>query len=208
MRRVTQQEGESWRALAQQHGFGSAEGRFVLGRFIVEDRDENGLLLCVVTPIPAGLDAEKVQAEKVQIEKLPVMFNRTPSDEIVVPGRWWQVMFENVSADAAAPAEMRQMAATMAATTICRDVLLPADSDTVEIGIVDSQGQMARYEALPPGTRMRARLDLNPSRSTGSSRRSSFRAKAIAATVGVNQPTKDSCASTRGSRSDADRRDH
>jgi len=32
------------RALAQQHGFGSAEGRFVLGRFIVEDRDENGLL--------------------------------------------------------------------------------------------------------------------------------------------------------------------
>lgn len=154
MRRVTKQEGESWRALAQQHGFGSAEGRFVLGRFIVEDRDENGLLLCVVTPIPAGLDAEKAQ-----IETLPVMFNRTPADEIVVPGRWWQVMFENVSADAAAPAEMRQMAATIAATTICRDVLLPADSDTVEIGIVDSQGKVARYEALPPGTRMRARLE-------------------------------------------------
>jgi hypothetical protein len=64
MRRVTQQEGEGWRALAQQHGFGSAEGRFVLGRFIVEDRDEHGLVLCdehglvlcVVTPIPAGLD--------------------------------------------------------------------------------------------------------------------------------------------------------
>jgi hypothetical protein len=33
----------------------------VLGRFIVEDRDENGLVLCVVTPIPAGLDAEKHQ---------------------------------------------------------------------------------------------------------------------------------------------------
>jgi hypothetical protein len=157
MRRVTQQEGESWRALAQQHGFGSAEGRFVLGRFIVEDRDENGLLLCVVTPIPAGLDAEKAQ-----IETLPVMFNRTPADEIVVPGRWWQMMFENVSADAAAPAEMRQMADTIAATTICRDVLLPADSDTVEIGIVDSQGKLVRYEALPPGTRMRARLELEP----------------------------------------------
>ena len=52
------------------------------------------------------------------------MFDRTPADEIVVPGRWWQLMFENVSADAAAPAEMRQMAATMAATTICSDVLL------------------------------------------------------------------------------------
>ena len=56
MRRVTQQEGEGWRALAQQHGFGSAEGRFVLGRFIVEDRDEHGLVLCVVTPIrPASM---------------------------------------------------------------------------------------------------------------------------------------------------------
>jgi hypothetical protein len=59
MRRVTQQEGESWRALAQQHGFGSAEGRFVLGRFIVEARDENRLVLSVVTPIPARLDAEE-----------------------------------------------------------------------------------------------------------------------------------------------------
>src|ERR1700738_4673359 len=98
MRRVTQQEGESWRALAQQHGFGSAEGRFVLGRFIVEGRDENGLVLCAVTPIPGGLDAETPQ-----IPALPVvMFARTPADEIVVPGRWWQLMFENVSADVAA----------------------------------------------------------------------------------------------------------
>jgi hypothetical protein len=159
MRRVTQQEGEGWRALAQQHGFGSAEGRFVLGRFIVEDRDEHGLVLCVVTPIPADLDAEKHQ-----LKTPPIMFDRTPADEIVVPGRWWQLMFENVSADAAAPAEMRQMAATMAATTICSDVLLPADSDTVEIAVPDSQGNMATYEALPPGTRMRARLDRNPSR--------------------------------------------
>ncbi len=79
MRRVTRQEGESWRALAQQHGFGSAEGRFVLGRFIIEDRDENDLVLCVVTPIPAGLDAETSQ-----LKALPVMFDRTPADEIVV----------------------------------------------------------------------------------------------------------------------------
>jgi hypothetical protein len=99
------------------------------------------------------------------------MFERTPADEIVVPGRWWQLMFENVSADAAAPAEMRQMAATMATTTICSDVLLPADSDTVEIAVPDSQGNMTRYEALPPGTRMRVRLEapalgLHPSTGT------------------------------------------
>jgi hypothetical protein len=153
MRRVTQQEGKVGGAGATAW-VGSAEGRFV-GRFIVEDRDENGRR-SVLSPILAGLDAEGSDRD------LPVMFNRTPADEIVVPGRWWQMMFENVSADAAAPAEMRQMAATIAATTICRDVLLPADSDTVEIGIVDSQGKLVRYEALPPGTRMRARLELEP----------------------------------------------
>jgi hypothetical protein len=92
------------------------------------------------------------------------MFDRTPADEIVVPGRWWQLMFENVSADAAAPVEMRQMAATMVATTICGDVLLPPDSDTVEIGVADFQGNMTRYEALPPGTRLRVKLGRNPSR--------------------------------------------
>ena len=153
MRRVTREEGESWLALAQRHGFGRAENRFVLGRFVVEERDEDGLVLCVVTPIPAGLDAEKRP-----LTTPAVMFDRTPADEIVVPGRWWQLMFESVSEDASAPAEMRQMAATMAATTICRDVLLPADSDTVEINVPDSRGNVATYEALPPGTRMHARI--------------------------------------------------
>jgi hypothetical protein len=159
MRRVTPQEREHWRALAQHHGFGSAENRFVLGRFVVEDRDEDGLVLRVVTPIPAGLDGEKRQ-----LERPAVMFDRTPADEIVVPGRWWQLMFENVSEDASAPAEMRQMAATMAATTVCRDVMLPADSDTVEIGVPDSQGHVTTFEALPPGTRMRVRIGRSPSR--------------------------------------------
>jgi hypothetical protein len=132
----------------------------VLGRFIVEGRDENGLVLCVVTPIPAGLDAETPQLTARPV----VLFDRTPADEVVVPGRWWQLMFENVSADAAAPVKMRQMAATMVATTICSDVLLPPDSDTVEIGVPDSQGNMTRYEGLPPGTRLRVKLDRNPSR--------------------------------------------
>jgi hypothetical protein len=154
VRKFTQEEVESWRVLAQQHGFGRAEGRFVLGRFVVEDRDDTGLLLQVVTPIPAGLDTGPGRRPTP-----PVMFARTPADEIVVPGRWWQVMFENVRADPAAPAPMREMAATMATTTVCRDVVLPADSDTVELALPDSEGSLATYEALPPGTRMRARIE-------------------------------------------------
>ena len=138
----------------------------MLGRFVVEDRDENGLVLCVVTPIPAGLDARNPQPEA-----RPVMFDRTRADEIVVPGRWWQVMLDNVSGDSAAPAEMRQMAATLAATTTCPDVLLPAESDTVQIWVSDSRGHLATYEALPPGTRMRAKLGSSRGTSPRSRRR-------------------------------------
>ena len=154
MRSITKPEGETWRALAREHGFGSDEGRFALGRFIVEGRDGDGaLVFCVVTPIPATL-----QAEAVRSAAEPVMFDRTPGDEIIVPGLWWRVMFEQVSEDAGAPAEMRRLATTMAATTVCDDIVLPVDSDTVEISAPDARGHPVRCEALPPGTRMRARL--------------------------------------------------
>jgi len=109
--------------------------------------------------IPAGLDAEKHQ-----LKTPPIMFDRTPADEIVVPGRWWQLMFENVSADAAAPTECGRWPPRWPPPQSAAMSCFPGDSDTVEIAVPDSQGNMATYEALPPGTRMRARLDRNPSR--------------------------------------------
>lgn len=154
MRSVKTAEGETWRALAREHGFGGDEGRFTLGRFIVETRDGDGaLVLCAVTPIPATLRAGAVPSPGA-----PLMFDRTPADEIIVPGSWWRVMFEQVSEDRGAPAEMRRLAGTMAATTACDDVVLPADSDTVEISAPDDRGKSVRCEALPPGTRVRARV--------------------------------------------------
>lgn len=155
MRAVRQDEIENWNALAKRHGFGAAEGRFTLGRFIVEHRDDSGFVLCAITPIPARLNTAATPAG-------PVMFDRTPCGEIVVPGRWWHVMFEEVSADHAAPAAMRHMAARMAATTACHDVVLPADSDTVEIAIQDSRGHLTSYEAVPPGSRMLAKIERLP----------------------------------------------
>ena len=115
MRSVTRPEGETWRALAREHDFGSDEGRFALGRFIVEGRDGDGArVLSAVTPIPATLRAAAVRSPAV-----PVMFDRTPADEIIVPGSWWRVMFEQVGEDTGAPAEMRRLARTIAATTVC-----------------------------------------------------------------------------------------
>ncbi len=156
MRKITKAEGETWLALAREHGFGSDEGRFTLGRFIVESRDEGGLILRVITPIPAVIRAP----ESVAPVATPIMFDRTPANEIIIPGLWWRLMFEKVSEDVDAPDEMRQMANTMVTTTVCNDVLLPADSDTIEISTPNSRGDLVRCEALPPGTRMRARLQV------------------------------------------------
>ena len=162
MRKITKAEGETWLALAQEHGFGSDEGRFTLGRFIVESRDEGGLILRVITPIPAVIRAP----ESVASVAAPIMFDRTPANEIIIP--WWRRMFEKVSEDVDAPDEMRQMANTIATTIVCDDVLLPADSDTIEISTPNSHGDLVRCEALPPGTRMRARLQVAATHGTPS----------------------------------------
>jgi hypothetical protein len=159
MRNMTEREAESWLALAREHGFGGSEGRFVLGRFIVTGRDADGLVLSVVTPIPAGLHRRIVKAEAP-----PIMFDRTPAGEIIVPGDWWRIMFQQVTEDGSAPAAMRQMAATIATTIVCSDSVLPADTDTIEIVAADSEGHPLPYEALPPGTQLRVRLHASPER--------------------------------------------
>ncbi len=155
MRRMTEREAETWLALAREHGFGSSEGRFALGRFIVEGRDADGLVLSVITPIPAGLHTQHVAAKTP-----PIMFDRTLAGEIIVPGSWWRLMFEQVTWDESAPAAMRQMAATIAATIVCHDALLPADTDTIEISAPNSEGKIVPHEALPPGTQIRIRLQV------------------------------------------------
>jgi hypothetical protein len=154
MRNITEREAETWLALARAHGFGSGEGRFALGRFIVEGRDEGSLVLRVITPIPAGLHGQTVRANTPP----PVMFDRTATGEIIVPGGWWRLMFEQVTRDQHAPAAMRQMASTIVATTICHDALLPAATDTIEISAPDPEGNVVPHEALPPGTQIRVRL--------------------------------------------------
>ena len=157
---MPERDAESWLALARAHGFGSSEGRFALGRFIVEGRAAEGLVLRVITPIPAGLHSQNTRAKTP-----PILFDRTPAGEIIVPGGWWRLMFQQVTQDPSAPAAMRQMAATIAATIVCHDARLPADTDTIEILPTDSEGHVVPHEALPPGTQLRIRLHVSSERS-------------------------------------------
>lgn len=103
-------------------------------------------MLSVITPIPAGLHGRTVQTKT-----RPIMFDRTPAGEIIVPGGWWELMFEQVTQDKSAAPALRQMAATVAATVGCEDALLPGNTDTIEISVGDPAGNVISHEASGSG---------------------------------------------------------
>ncbi len=88
----------------------------------------------------------------------PIMFDRKPTGEIILPGRWWQAMFERLSENEEVPPDIRRTAAVAARSVRVSDGLLPADTDTIEIKAPDSQGNPVVHEALPPETVVRIQL--------------------------------------------------
>jgi hypothetical protein len=87
MRKITNGS-EGWMALAQERGR-QRQGEVALGRFHVEETPNGQLRLTFLTPVVAGTYSEELQRKTP-----PILFDRTPEGQIIVPGRWWQAMFE------------------------------------------------------------------------------------------------------------------
>lgn len=153
MRSVTKEEAEEWTALARQSGFVNEQGDFALGRFVFEKfgRERVGagrVYVRFITPVPAGLYTEDLQ-RKVP----PILFDRTPEGEVILPGRWWQLNFERLGEDAQTPADVRHRAALMARRARFSDAVLAADIETIAILAPDEKGKLVPHEAVPPATR-------------------------------------------------------
>jgi hypothetical protein len=153
MRDVTQEEGERWTALAEQHGFTDEAGGIALGRFTVESIDEQSVLLRVITPIVAGGYTDGLEKKEP-----PILFDRTPNGQIIIPGRWWQHLFEKVSDDADLDEESSKAAAAFARTSAFGDALLPLDFETISFLVPDGSGNPVVHEALPPEGTIRVEL--------------------------------------------------
>ena len=154
MRNVTEQEAEEWMALAQQHGFASKEG-FALGRFIVEPTEvPKEISLLVITPIPADLYTENLQTKTPPIE-----FDRTAEGQIILPGRWWQHMFERTSEDPEIPEDVRRNAQRMSRHSFVPDTFLPVATETISILAPDASGKLVPTEVVPPGGRISFMLE-------------------------------------------------
>jgi hypothetical protein len=89
------------------------------------------------------------------------MFDRTPSSEIIVPGRWWLHMCERLSDTPGVDSETAQTTLALAQALRVEDAILPSDFETVEVLLVNEFDQPVKHEALPPGTRMRLDVRLS-----------------------------------------------
>ena len=152
MRRITEAEYECWMAIAREYRLAD-EGGLVPGCFVSDGFEDGVIRLRFITPILASLYSEDLQQKSP-----PIMFDRSPRGEILLPGRWWQLMFEKLSEDDRAPLDVRRSAAIAARVVDVCDALLPGDTDTIEIEVPDRTGNMVPHEALPPGTVARIRL--------------------------------------------------
>ncbi len=148
MRKVTKEEALRWTRLARQYGFTNEQGEFQLGRYVIEGEAE-GTFVKFITPVPAGLYTEELKKKTP-----PILFDRTANGEIILPGRWWQLMFDKVSQDSEAPAHVRQIAALATRSVSVSDAFLPPEFETISILAPDDDGNLVVHEALPPETRI------------------------------------------------------
>jgi len=149
MRRVTREEAEAWTSLARQYGFMNASGDIALGRYVLEP-EAGQTWVRFITPVVAGLYTERDARPKTP----PILFERTEAGEIILPGRWWQRMFEALGGDESVPEDVRRSAAAAASTVLVSDCVLPEDFETISFLAPNDAGEMVVHEALPPGTRI------------------------------------------------------
>ena len=147
MRKITQQEADKWMVLAQGHGLVNDKGALALGRFQVEEAPNGQLRLTFLTPVVAGTYSEALQRKTP-----PILFDRTPEGQIIIPGRWWQAMFETLAGRESVPEDERRRSAMVARHVFVKDALLPPETDTIEMRVPDGDGAYVTHEALPPGT--------------------------------------------------------
>lgn len=149
MRRVTREEAEAWTSLARQYGFVNADGDIALGRYVLE-QEAGQTWVHFITPVVAGLYTER----DARPQTPPILFERTDAGEIILPGRWWQRMFESLGGDENVPEDVRRGAAVAARTVLVSDYLVPAVVETISFLAPNDAGEMVVHEALPPGTRI------------------------------------------------------
>jgi hypothetical protein len=154
MRPVTAEEAARWQQLAEEYGCTDEDGNIAMGRFRVKRVDGNTIALQFITPIVAGLHTDELEEKQP-----PIMFDRTANGEIIIPGRWWQHMFEKLS-ETDYDEDIRRTAFSVAHGAVrFHDSHVPSDVETIAFLAPNANGQLVLHEALPPGGTIHMKLN-------------------------------------------------
>jgi hypothetical protein len=147
MRVPTQAEMDRWAAMAKSSG-NSAEGGQIVRLGAVDLTYCDGIHLRLLTAYPAIMDLGEPESTDEA-----VMFERTSDGEIVLHLGGLADLIKGISQNSTVPAEARQVAfELLAQITFGKQdtILVPADTDTIEVSLCDDEGRQWRSEALPP----------------------------------------------------------
>lgn len=148
MRVPTQAELDRWAAVASSSGNSAEGGRIVRLGAVDLITYSDDLHLRLLTPYPAIMDGREPESTD-----QPVMFDRTSDGAIVFQLGGLTDLIRKMSQDRTAPAEARQVAyELMVQITLGKEdtILLPAETDTIEVSLCDDGGREWLSEALPP----------------------------------------------------------
>jgi len=152
MRVPPQDELDRWAAIASSSGNSAEGGRIVRTGAVDLITYSDGLPLRLLTPHPAIMDGREPESPD-----QPAMFERTSDGEIVFQLGGLTDLIKGISQDPTAPAEARQIAyELLVQITFGKQdtILLPADTDTIEVSLCDDDGREWRSEALPPDSKI------------------------------------------------------
>ena len=140
------QIGDQFMELLRAQGLVDEHNSVPLGRCLVLPSQDRDLSLLLVTPCPVDQYDENLRRKP-----SPVRFDRNSCGEIILPGQWLLTKVEELANNPALGEEQRMAALRFSRVAMVRDLVLPAEMQTLALSVPNPDGTTTVLEALPGG---------------------------------------------------------
>jgi len=142
-----EQIGDQFMELLRAQGLVDDHNGLPLGRCLVLPSQDGDLSLLLVTPCPVDQYDENLRRKP-----SPVRFDRNACGELILPGQWFLAKVEELANNPALGEEQRMAALRFSRVAMVRDLVLPAEMQTLALSVPNPDGTTTVLEALPGGT--------------------------------------------------------
>jgi len=141
-----EQIGDQFMELLRAQGLVDDHNGLPMGRCLVLPSQDGDLSLLLVTPCPVDQYDENLRRKP-----SPVRFDRNSCGEIILPGQWLLTKVEELANNPALGEEQRMAALRFSRVAMVRDLVLPAEMQTLALSVPNPDGTTTVLEALPGG---------------------------------------------------------